>query len=69
MGWNTGFSLVTDINRGCSLLMVLKLNGWQGVCSVVGLENNIFIGTSVWGLEGAKNRTEKPHLALFFDPT
>ena len=65
MGWNTEFSLVTDIKKGCSLLMGLKHNGWQGVCSVVILDTNIFIGTSVWGLEGAKNRTEKPHLTLF----
>ena len=34
MGWNTGFSPVTDLNKGCSLLTVLKLNVWQGVCSV-----------------------------------
>ena len=26
MGWNTGFSLVTNVNKGCFLLMVLKLN-------------------------------------------
>ena len=34
MGWNTGFSPVTDLNKGCSLLTVLKLNVWRGVCSV-----------------------------------
>ena len=66
MGWNTGFSPVTDLNKECSLLMVLKLNVWRGVCSVVRLDTNILIGTSVWGLEGAKNRTQKPHLTLFF---
>ena len=47
MGWNTGFSLVTDLNKGCSLLMVLKLNGWQGVCSVARLDTNILVETSV----------------------
>ena len=31
MGWNTGFSLVTYLNKGCSLLTVLKLIVWQGV--------------------------------------
>ena len=25
MGWNTGFSQVTDLNKGCSLLKMLKL--------------------------------------------
>ena len=66
MGWNTGFSWVTDINKGCSLLMVLKLNVWRGICSVVRLDINILIGTSVWGLDGAKNSTEKPHLPHLF---
>ena len=65
MGWNTGFSSVTDLNKGVSLFMVLKLIVWQGVCSVVRLDTNISIGTSVWGLEGAKNSTEKLHLTLF----
>ena len=69
MGWNTGFSLVTDINKGCSLLMVPKLNGWQGVGSVARLDTNILVETSVWGSEGVQNRTEKPNLTLFFDPT
>ena len=46
IGWNTGFSLVTDLNKCCSLLMVLKFNVWQGICSFVGLDTNIFIGTS-----------------------
>ena len=69
MAWNTGFSPVTDLNKSCSLLMVLKPNVWRGVYSVVVLDTDIFIGTSVWGLEGAKNSTEKPHLTLFFDPT
>ena len=66
MAWNTGFSLVTDLNKSCSLLMVLKLNVWQGVCSVVRLDTKILTGTSVRGLEGAKNSTEKLHLTLFF---
>ena len=47
MDWNTGFSLVTDLNKGCSLPMVLKLNVWRGVCSVVRLDTEILIGTSV----------------------
>ena len=47
MGWNTGFSLVTDLNKCCSLLTVLKHNVWQGVCGSVRLDNDIFIGTSV----------------------
>ena len=65
MGWNTGFSLVTDINKGCYLLMVLKLNAWRGVCSVARLDTNILVETSVWGSERVQNRTEKPHLTLF----
>ena len=69
MGWNTGFSLVTDLSKGCSLLVVLKPNVWQRVCSVVRLDTNILIGTSVGGLNGVKNSTQKPHLKLFFDPT
>ena len=47
MGWNTGFSLVTALNKCCSLLTVLKPNVWQGVCSSVRLDTDIFIGTSV----------------------
>ena len=47
MGWNTGFSMVTDWNKCCSLLTVLKQNVWQGVCSSVTLDTDIFIGTSV----------------------
>jgi hypothetical protein len=47
MGWNTGFSMVTDWNNCCSLLTVLKLNVWQGVCSSVTLDTNIFLGASV----------------------
>ena len=45
-GWNTGFSPVTDLNKGCSLLMMLKLNVLQGVFSFARLDTNIFIGTS-----------------------
>ena len=33
MGWNIGFSLVTDLNKCWSLQRVLKLNVCQGVCS------------------------------------
>ena len=47
MGQNTGFSPVTDLNKDCSLLTMLKLNVLQGVCSSVKLDTNIFIGTSV----------------------
>ena len=47
MGWNRGFSLVADLNKGCSLLRMLKLNVCQGVCSSVRLDTDIFIGTSV----------------------
>ena len=65
MGWNTGFSQVTDLNKGCSLPIVLKLDVWREVGSVVRLDTNMLIGTSVWGLEEAKNRTQKPHLTLF----
>ena len=35
MGWNTGFNLVTDLNNGCSLLKMLKLNVCRGVCSSI----------------------------------
>ncbi len=54
MGWNTGFSLVTDWNKCCSLLRVLQLNDWQGVCSSVRLDTNIFIGTSVLNCQTLK---------------
>ena len=47
IGWNTGFSLVADLNKGCSLLTMLKLNVWQGVCISIRLDTNILIGTSV----------------------
>ena len=47
MGWNTWFSPVTDLNKACSLLRMLQLNVYQGVCSFVRLDTNIFIGTSV----------------------
>ena len=60
MGWNTGFSPVTDLNKGYSLLMVQKLNVWRGVCSVVRLYTDILIEISVWGLEGAKNVLKRP---------
>ena len=40
--WNTEFSLVTDLNKCCSLVTVLKLNVWQGVCSFVRLDTDIF---------------------------
>ena len=44
MGWNTGFSLVTVLNKGCSLLSILKTNVWQGVYSFVRLENERKLG-------------------------
>ena len=47
MGWNTGFSPVTDLNKGCSLLTMLKVYFFWGVCSSVRLDTDIFIGTSV----------------------
>ena len=34
-----------------------------------GLDTSIFIGISVWGLEGAKNTNQKAHHTYFFDPT
>jgi hypothetical protein len=55
MGWNTGFSLVTDLSKGCSLLMMLKLNVKQGVCSSVRLDTDIFIGTSVLNCQTLKS--------------
>ena len=55
MGWNTGFSPVTDLSKGCSLLIMLKLNVWQGVCSSVRLDTNIFIGTSVLHCQNLKS--------------
>ena len=58
--------MVTDLNKGCCLPMVLKHNVWRRSGSVVTLETNILIGSSVWGLERANNRTEKLHLTLFF---
>ena len=53
-GWNTGFSPVTDLNKDCSLLRMLKLNVCQGVCSFVRLDTNIFIGTSVLNCQTLK---------------
>ena len=47
MGWNRGFSLVADLNKGCFLLTVLKRNFCQGVWSFVGLNTNILKRTSV----------------------
>ena len=55
MGWNTWFSPVTDLNKGCSLHRVLKLNVWQGGCSSVRLDTNIFIGTSVLNCQTIKS--------------
>ena len=54
-GWNTGFSPVTDLNKGCSLLRMLKLNVCQGVCSSVRLDTDIFIGTSVLNCQTLKS--------------
>ena len=54
LGWNTGFCLVTDLNKGCSLLTVLKPNVWQGVYSTVRLDTNILIGTSVLNCQTLK---------------
>ena len=51
---NTGFSPVTDLNKGCSLLAMLKPNVCQGVCSSVRLDTNIFIGTSVLNCQTLK---------------
>ena len=46
-GQNTGFSPVSDLNKGCSLLRMLKPNVCQGICSSLRLDTKIFIGTSV----------------------
>ena len=54
VGWNTGFSSVTDLNKGCSLLTMLKPNVWQGVCSSVRLDTDIFIVTSVLNYQTLK---------------
>ena len=54
MGWNTGFSIVTHLNKGCSLLTVLKPNVCSGVCSSVRLDTDIFIGTSVLNCQTIK---------------
>ena len=54
MGWNTGLSLVTDLNKCCSLLTVIKLNVWQGVCRCVRLDTDIFIGTGVLNCQTIK---------------
>ena len=53
-GQNTGFSPVTDLNKGCSLLKMLKLNVCQEVCSSVRLDTDIFIGTSVLNCQTLK---------------
>ena len=54
MGWNTGFSLVTDLNKQWSLLTVVRPNVWQGVCSSVILDTNFFIGTSLLNCQTLK---------------
>ena len=43
---NTGFSPVTDLNKDCSLIRMVRLNVCQGICSSVRLDTDIFIGTS-----------------------
>ena len=43
MGWNTGSSLVTDLNKCRSLLTVLKPYVWEGVCSSVRLDTKTFL--------------------------
>ena len=30
IGWNTGFSLINNLYKGCSLLTMLKTNVWRG---------------------------------------
>ena len=55
MGWNTGFSQVTDLNKGCWLLTVLKLNVWHQVYSSVRLDTDILIGTSVLNYQTLKS--------------
>ena len=55
MGWNTGFSSATDLNKGCSLLTMLKLDVWQGVCSSVRLDTDIFIVTSLLNCQTLKH--------------
>ena len=59
MGWNTWFSPVTDLNKGCSLLTMLKLNVCQGVCSSVRLDTDIFIRTSVLNCQTLKTLFSK----------
>ena len=66
MGWNTGFSLVTDLKKGLFLTYCAKTYVLQRACSVVRLDTDILIGTSVRDLEGAKNSTQKPHLTFFY---
>ena len=53
-GQNIGFSPVTDLNKGCSLLRMLKPNVCQGVCSSVRLDTYLFIGTSVLNCQTLK---------------
>ena len=48
MGWNTGFSQVTDLNKGCSLLKMLKLKVCWGVCSYVRLDTYNLTRTWTW---------------------
>ena len=55
MGWNTGFSPITDLNKGCSLLTMLKPNVWKVVCSSARLFTDIFIGTSVLNCQTPKS--------------
>ena len=54
MGKNTWFSLVTDLNKGCSLTTVLKPNVWRGGCTSVRLDTDILIGTSVLNCQTLK---------------
>ena len=54
IGWNTLFSMVTDLNKGCSLLTVLKLNVRRGIWRYLRLDTDILIGTSVLNCQTLK---------------
>ena len=67
MGRNIGFNLITDLNKGCSLLKMLKLNVKRGLCSSVGLDTNILIGTSVLGFFAPKPYVKGVDPVFLFD--
>ena len=56
-------SPVTDLNKGCSFLTVLKLKVWRGVCSYVRLDTEILIvcNTPKFAKQSIHTKTKHVH--------